>query len=146
MAYSDAALVRSMCRKLTTAIISDVQITYIITNLADPIIDGALRDQGAPFTTPGALIKAISALLTIGYCFDDAYAQTGDESQFGQKKRDQAMDLLKRINEGELDPGCLTGNTVGDLEVSALDDEWPEQMVFVGGYLDWKDRSEDRAE
>lgn len=145
--YLDPDLVRELCHLLTAEIITDEELQTIALSFADPEIDAALDEFGAPFgfTAPPQIIRTISALLTTAVAFDDRFCQTADESQFAAAKRKDARSLLTRIRNGELRLGVVDEGEPIDVSDSYLEEQ-PAERTFVGDELSWEAPTELREE
>jgi hypothetical protein len=144
VSYCTAAQVRLLYEAITVEAISDADILLTSEAFADPVIDGALRGRGAPFTAGSvpALVQSISALLTAAVVFDNKFYQTAQESGVSQALRKQAKDLLDDIRKGGLDPGGVSAPALMLTSDPALDR--PETEVFTGDELTWESRNESR--
>lgn len=136
--YLQVAMVRLLCKYLTTDEISDDDLEDIAITFADPEIDAALKGFGAPFgyTNPPLPVRILSALITTAIAFDSVFAQTADESRFASAKRSTAQKMIDRIRAGEIDLGIVEDDPLIDVSESDLE-ERPAEEVFVGNELDW---------
>ena len=146
MAYCNAAQVRQLAGAITTDVISDADIATLADQWANPMIDGALAGMGAPFTTIPSVIADIAALFTAARIFTDKFYQTGDYSQWAEKAREEAWDLLNRIKSGEIVPGGEV-STASVLVAADPSDDRSEYEIFTDEgdkELDWERREEER--
>lgn len=150
-----AALVRMVAKAITTDVISDADILLVAAAYATPIIEGALKDFGAPWPTDWPdQANLIGAYLTASHIVNDRFYQVGEDGKFSRQLWQKAWEMIDKIKKGELE---LTGSTEvsdGYRPISVEDPtlDRPATEVFVGSpdggatpsELYWEDRDESR--
>ena len=127
---------------VTQALMTDETIADLGNQEANPIIDGVLYGRGAPFTTAPAIIATIANLICAGAIFEAYLSHRDDLSGWGNGKRKQAIDLLDRILNGEINASGITEPDLMAISDPTLDR--PETEVFSGDETTWQQRTEAR--
>lgn len=127
---------------VTQGVIDDAGILALGEQEANPIIDGVLYGRGSPFTTVPAIISTIANLICAGAIFEGYLSHRDDLSGWGAGKRKQAMELLDRVLQGEINAAGITEPELLSISDPTLDR--PETEVFTGDETTWEQRTETR--
>lgn len=123
--------------------IDDEEVESVSVSTVDPIVDGHLKGNGAPFDDPPDLVILAASLMVVSTIYDDRFAQTGKSSEWGDKKWDRGIGILNDLKTGKMAADGVTSGT--RLLVSDPTKPKASTSVFTGDETDWTPRRETKA-
>lgn len=150
-AYATAAAIRSVEQTFAdTDEFEDATLTGWSTLVADPEIDARLKSAG--FTTPVAaphpsLIVLIAAMLSAAHGLDSYIGQrTSEPIPRATKLREDAREMLDRIDSGVLDTGLTRSAAGAPILIDSDPETFPATATIVGDETTWTRPTEDRED